>query len=409
MEQAFAEQEKQRHRQKDIRKRWPAAFDGLPDWLFAPEPEPLPLPPTPEEFDNLANHTQGRVAKDGYKRELERIRELSAERKTFHDEMSKTIRRVFYTLVSASLFCVVAVTSTPDIEILTMTMETAVTLPMLNYAMGLEAFLLVGPIVLIALAVYLHIFVGQHRRLEIAQESSHPMLPNFNDRTPRLAVYLIFYWMVPVTLAVFAWKASPRPVGPYLGCLAVGVAFVMFMLQCRRCRREWRTWALLFPAAAFILFSLGTYVTTIHRKLDLSRVDLSWTDLRAVNLSGARLSGVNLCKADLFEADLSDAILFDANLSGAKLVFADLSGSKLLKANLIGAELGSADLSEADLSGADLSAANLLSAIVTQDALDQACGDETTSLSGNLEIKFCPKDQGGGLSQDRIECPPAKE
>lgn len=182
-------------------------FDWSASRLFAPEPEPLPSFQTQEKFieEQLARGGTRKEALETYERRHEKHNQKIAQRRAFHDETSKTIRRVFYVLVGTCLFCMVTLGGSPDSQLLTP--EALVTLPVLNYPITFGAFLVVGPAILIALTVYLHIFVAQHRRFEVALQDQQPMLPNFGGWTPRLAVLIIFYWMVPITLAVFAWKA----------------------------------------------------------------------------------------------------------------------------------------------------------------------------------------------------------
>lgn len=335
-------------------------------WMFAPEAKPPPEPPKPD------------APKFG--EEFESYKRLSDQRKAFHDETSKTIRRVFYTLVGTCLFCVITLSGSPDAQLLTP--EATVTLPVLNYKMGFQAFLVVGPVVLIALTIYLHIFVGHLRMTVVASGSRQPMLPNFSSWSARLVVLVIFYWMVPITLAVFTWKAWPRPYGPLLGYVTLGVTAGLVLLQIRRCPREWRWWGLPLLVAAFAIFY---------------QLMFSVTDARQLNL---------------FKADLSEKDLRFAKLSYAFLAEADLSGANLSRANLSEADLSEADLSEAKLSGADLSGADLSGAIIVQGQLEQACGDEFTNLPEGLIINPCPKDQqdADDISlQERKGSPPGQK
>ncbi|HEU5380019.1 MAG TPA: toll/interleukin-1 receptor domain-containing protein [Ktedonobacteraceae bacterium] len=114
-------------------------------------------------------------------------------------------------------------------------------------------------------------------------------------------------------------------------------------------------------------------------RLDLSGVQMNWSDLVEIDLHGADLSDAgligsdlrrsNLSKTDLYNAalaraDLSDASLQDARLIKVRLNEARLKRTNLVRANINGAEMkGSiliqADLKEANLSSADLVGANL--------------------------------------------------
>jgi len=90
------------------------------------------------------------------------------------------------------------------------------------------------------------------------------------------------------------------------------------------------------------------------------------------------------------QAGLSRTDLFCANLQGADLAGANLQGADLWFANLQGALLQGAKLQ-----GADLTDANLTKAIgLTQEQLDEACGDDKTKLPDYLadyKMKACPE------------------
>ena len=125
-------------------------------------------------------------------------------------------------------------------------------------------------------------------------------------------------------------------------------------------------------------------------KADLTFVNLIKADLRGANLTGADLTGANLTGAFL-SADLSNADLSNAKLSGAILLGAKLSGANLLGADLGGADLTGASLTGADLTEAKLSGTNLRGTpSLTQQQLDEACGDKNTKLNPGLTIKPCP-------------------
>jgi uncharacterized protein YjbI with pentapeptide repeats len=137
------------------------------------------------------------------------------------------------------------------------------------------------------------------------------------------------------------------------------------------------------------------------------RIDLAKVNINRCNLTDARLHGANLYYANLHYADLSRANLTDADLSRAKLADANLTiarltgafltdarltgallnGANLSRANLTGAHLDRADLTGADLSGTNLSRANLTGALnLTQEQLDQACGNADTKLPEGFTV-----------------------
>ena len=131
--------------------------------------------------------------------------------------------------------------------------------------------------------------------------------------------------------------------------------------------------------------------------LNLSDTNVTGAYLSGAHLRRATLSGANLGRADLSGADLSGAYLSDADLSGASLVGATLSGAYFGGAYFRGADLSGAYLSGAYLSGAYLGGAHFFKANLrgaylseaknlTQQQIDEATGDATTTLPTNLHV-----------------------
>lgn len=349
---------------------WCGLIGRLPERLFAPSPEPLPARPDGRDFPK----------KEDFERELAQFEQLVGTRKDWHDETSKTIRRVFYTLLGTCLFCVLTLVSSPDVNLITQT--ASVELPVLNYPIQFSAFLIVGPSVIVALLIYLHIFVAQGRRFELEVSTRQPILPNFDGVVARLTTIGVLYWLVPLTLAVFTWKAWPRPVGPGLGFFTVFVTSVLLILQLRRSAPVTRPWSLPLLITAALLFSGLSDQAWTNRYLDLASAKLDEADLRGMNLSrsnlveaelnkalleGARLVGANLVGAELREANLSGA-----NLSGSDLTRTSLSRAILFGANLTSVNLDFADLTDANLGAVWLEDANLYMANLTNAGLNEA-------------------------------------
>lgn len=374
---------------------WTDRLGRLPDWLFAPDPEPLPRPPTREEFNNQAHEAKVQNVVEGdYECELQRVEGVITQVRAINDDASKTIRRVFYALVGTCLFCVVTLAGTPDKNLLGQ--EGTVKLLALHYEMGLQGFLLGGPVVLVALMTYLHIFVAQHRRIYVPKELEQPTLFNLEGWTPKLVVLLASYWMVPFTLTIFAWKAWPLPIGLALGYFTFGVTATSAILQFRRCPRTWRTWALPTLGVAFLIFYFGFFNITADRTLNLFKADLNSKDLRFLNLSGAYLSeanlqGANLGGTNLQGADLQGARLQKANLQGANLQGANLASANLQGARLENATLVKANLQRTNLNGAILLKANLQEANLQDSALRGAALQRSNLQRAKLEWVYLPQ------------------
>jgi uncharacterized protein YjbI with pentapeptide repeats len=324
------------------------------------------------------------------------------------DETATQVTRVGLTFLGTTAFCLLSLLS-PDSALLGGSERIIV--PFAG-PVSFLGFMLLGPAVLIALRVYLQIYVEHSDRLDRLARSVSvvraPTLVPLQNSLIRLFSGLIFYLLMPVTMILFAWNAAVFPAWG-LGLFAVAVAVIASHVMLPFSRLSWRSKVLLSVSAAIIVAGIMRGFGPPHRPFDLFRANLSgqWLvkeDLRkanlgfanlrdaylidanlrdaflidanlsgarmaganlsgayvnGANLSGAYVNGANLSGADLGYAHLSKAVLFDANLSGANLSGANLSGAHLSGANLSGAHLSGANLSGANLSGADLSGAKL--------------------------------------------------
>lgn len=116
-------------------------------------------------------------------------------------------------------------------------------------------------------------------------------------------------------------------------------------------------------------------------------------DLRWANLEGAFLVEADLRGADLRGANLRWAILNNTNLQGADLTHATLQRADFQYANLSGANFKGAKLQGAQFVHSSPAGVYLPTAAqgLTQEQLDEACGDSTTILPPSLSVKPCPK------------------
>jgi hypothetical protein len=329
------------------------------------------------------------------------------------DETATQVSRIGLTFVGTAAFCLLSLLS-PDSALLGGSEK--INVPLAG-PVSFFGFMLLGPAVLIALRVYLQIYVEHGDRLDRLARSVSvargPTLVPLDNPLIRLFSGLTFYVLLPIAMLLFAWKAAVFPAWG-AGLFAVAAAVIVGHVMLPFSRFSWRSRGLLSVGAAMIAGGVMLGFGPPHRPFNLFRANLSgqWldkqdlrksdlkianlrdanlydanlsgADLTGANLTGANLSGADLSGADLTLATLSGARLFGANLSGANLFSANLSPVELVLANLSGADLKDANLSGAKLLGADLSGAVHL----TQAQLDQACGDDT-ELPEGLTLKPC--------------------
>jgi uncharacterized protein YjbI with pentapeptide repeats len=253
----------------------------------------------------------------------------------------------------------------------------AIDLPFGGGKVSFVGFLFIAPLILIAITLYLHVFVDRWLHYSysgLEPEKRLPTIFNFDQRVARWLSGFLFYWLVPIVLLRLTVKALPQPEASQLVILTCLVTGVLVWLQIQRCpdrKRRYQNPVLWGFLIALIYVSLITLLgkTPFSRPLMLFKASLNNMDLRGfkmprafmaeATLTGANLQGANLDQANLFRADLFGADLSRADLRGTDLLIANLSKANLSKANLSGANLRGADLSGADLSEADLNQANL--------------------------------------------------
>jgi uncharacterized protein YjbI with pentapeptide repeats len=274
------------------------------------------------------------------------------------DETASQVVRLMLTFVGTAAFCLLSLAS-PDSGLLTSNEKLNV--PFAG-PVSFFGFMLLGPAVLIVLRVYLQIYVEHGDKLNrIAQRMPivrAPTLVPLKNPLIRAFSVLTFYFLLPVTMLVFAWKAAVfARWGSGLLCVAAGVIASHAMLPLRKI--SWRTRALLSVSVAILAGGAMLGFGPLQRSFDLDRADLHGTYLFHDDLHGAKLNGANLEGANLIGASLIGAGLSDANLEGANLEAANLHGASLIGAGLNTAFLLSANLSDANLSGANLEGANL--------------------------------------------------
>jgi uncharacterized protein YjbI with pentapeptide repeats len=262
-----------------------------------------------------------------------------------HKELSITVRRTMFTMLAYCVSCAVIIAQ-PDVPfVLT---SSGVEIPVINVAVNLKAFLLVGPLGLIAITIYLHLFLIKLKQMTGLEEyDKQPFLFNFQDRFSRFLKFLILYALPPFLMLAFSWKAAVLDeawrTGMYFATIIV--TFGMFLLYSKPKLKDRHLITVIFliigivvsvGMIAFLSFELSQYIT---RNLNLERAQLTETKLQEMNLGRANLRYANLSKADLRGVNLGSANLRGADLSKANLSRANLSGADLRGANFDGAFL----------------------------------------------------------------------
>jgi hypothetical protein len=335
-----------------------------------------------------------------------------------HREISGTIRFSMIGLIGFSFFCGLTL-AVPDSVVLTGAGKIPV--PFANTDIDFGTFITVGPLLLIAYTLYLHIFIGQLLKLpEIPEVDRSPALFNLHGRVPAFLTYLVFYWLAPATVVLFAVRAAPLEAGTWLYFLAATFLVVLLVLQLRRNPYPWR-WArpmlwLLVLAVAVVPVRVAWWAVEggerpFQRPWRLGRADLSDANLINAQLQQADLQQANLQGADLTRARLRDADFSDADLSRAVFRYADLRG-----ANLGGAKLQATDLRDANLRYARVGETDLSQAILAPGQLKGLCFNSSTLFAAGTRpdrLAAQCRDTGAGsnaigncrLRQDR---PPAQ-
>ena len=277
------------------------------------------------------------------------------------DETATQVTRIGLTFLGTAAFCLLSLLS-PDTALLGGSEK--INVPFAG-PVSFFGFMLLGPAVLIALRVYLQIYVEHSDRLDRLARSVSvvraPTLLPLQNSLIRLFSGLIFYMLLPVAMMLFAWKAAAFP--DWGSCLfSVAAAVIASHVMLPFTTFSWRSKGLLSLSVAIIAGAVMFGFGPLHRPFDLYRANLSGQWFVNENLRKAMLMFANLSGANLIFANLSGADLNGANLSGADLTGADLRGANLSGANLSGADLGGANLIFADLSGGDLSGADLYGA-----------------------------------------------
>jgi hypothetical protein len=236
-----------------------------------------------------------------------------------------SIVRLMLTFVGAASFCLLSLL-TPDSSLLTNGVRLNV--PFAG-PVSFLGFIIVGPALLIALRVYLHIYIEHYRRLEpigrLLRPIRPPTLMALKNPLLRFMIGLVLYALLPFTMIAFTLKAAVLSTwvpGLVFATYAVIVSHVLLWFT-----RSWR-WrsraslgldvGIIFGIAVFsTIATLAVSVLLVgqspRRPFDLFRADLPKQWFPDRDLSGANLIRANLAETNFAGADLGGANLHYAN------------------------------------------------------------------------------------------------
>jgi hypothetical protein len=168
------------------------------------------------------------------------------------DETAAQVTRVGLTFLGTTAFCLLSLLS-QDSALLGGSER--INVPFAG-PVSFLGFMLLGPAVLIALRLYLQIYVEHSERLDRLARSVSvvraPTLVPLQNSLIRLVSGLVFYLLMPVTMILFAWKAAVFPDWG-LGLFAVAVAVIASHVMLPFSRFSWRSKGLLSVSAAIIV------------------------------------------------------------------------------------------------------------------------------------------------------------
>jgi uncharacterized protein YjbI with pentapeptide repeats len=115
--------------------------------------------------------------------------------------------------------------------------------------------------------------------------------------------------------------------------------------------------------------------------------DVSW---HGATFAGARLRQADVSAAVMKHVNLARTDLRDLNAYGAVFTGSNLAGANMVNGSFVGAYFDGANLRGAHLEGANFSGAELARAQgLTQNQLQDACGDPATTLPRGLHLRPC--------------------
>ena len=123
---------------------------------------------------------------------------------------------------------------------------------------------------------------------------------------------------------------------------------------------------------------------------NLFQADFSNLELKSRDYAGARLRQADMSAAVMNNTTMAGADLRDVNAYGAVFTGVSFAGANMTNASFVGTYLEGANFRGATLTGVNFSGAEMDRAVgLTQAQLNEACGDEATTLPRGLRLRTC--------------------
>jgi hypothetical protein len=180
------------------------------------------------------------------------------------DENAAQVTRIGLLFLGTTAFCLLSLLS-PDSALLGGSEK--INVPLAG-PVSFFGFMLLGPAVLIALRIYLQMYVEHGDRLDrlarwASAERALTLVPLENPLV-RLLSALTFYALLPVTILLFAWKAAVFP-NWGAGLFAIAAAVIIGHVMLPFSRLSWRSKGALSVGVAIIVGGVMLAFGTPHR------------------------------------------------------------------------------------------------------------------------------------------------
>ena len=295
--------------------------------------------------------------------------------------IASNIQRLMYVLLSFALICILFLIQGGEKALMA---NSKAKFPIANVEVDFIIFIFFGPVLLLLLMVYLHMFLGAWDQCDRA--SGHEKLIcifNCSSATTRLLFVAIFFVMTPLILTLFLFSARAIPETTLVPGLMMMVGMIYLIYQMARLNLE-LSWWVKGPVIGVFLCAIGVVSVVIWAEVPLYRT-------YPLRVSGADLSGANfsqkhfLLGARADRANFEGTVFYQADLTGLYAPMSNFKKADMTEANLTGADFGSADFTGAILQYSTLVDAKLANTNFTRAAMKQvdltSTGDAITTDS----------------------------